>query len=452
MRHTAKKLRALARDNVSVLYQKQAKAFNTDEVVSIAAGNILAATNNDNADSIINNLSVFMWGNDSASTALTTAFTAGTYSSTRMARVWKVQKTNWADKDITIKLNNGKANNYLLVSTDPTFATISQELQLSNTGTITLSSALLANGVYFTFGRQQKSPGGVFNGLTVWTKADEGVTMTGTNAITWEDQSSSQRIWTKVNTVALTWNPSAMNYNPAIQFPGPGTPNYFTFSPQFTPAYTQGEVFSVQSSAVNSVAGFPYQLGGNSGTTPVFYRYTDNNMYLHFGTNARRNFSFGTKNMALPVILNVNTFSNTWTASLDGKAMLSAAYTTSFAQTGTNNALGVGYGSYFDGPVSEVILYNRKLNATERLQLNSYLAIRYGISIDQTTPADYLASDGTTTMWKASDNTGFANNIAGIGRDEIGSLNQKQSRSINTAASGNIVALALGNEIAPEQC
>lgn len=445
----SKEIAALVRDNISILHQKQAKAFQTDEVVTIGLGSDIAATNNDKTDTVINNKSVLIWGNDSASTALTQTFTAGTYSSTRMARVWKVQKTNWVDQNITIKLDNGKTNNYLLISTDPTFATISQELQLSSTGTITLSSSLLANGIYFTFGRQQKSPGGVLSGLDVWAKADEGVTKTGTNAITWEDQAASQRLWAKVNTNVLTWTSAAMNYNPAIQFPGPGTPaNYFTFSPQFTPTYTQGEIFSVQSSAINSVAGFPWQLGGNSGTTTLFYRYTDNNMYLHWGTNARRNFSFGTKNMALPAILNVNTLSNSWTASLDGKQMLTAAYPTVFAQTGTNNALGVAYGSYFEGPISEIIQYKRKLTATERSQVNSYMAIRYGITIDQTTPADYIASDGTTTMWKASDNTGFANNIAGIARDEIGSLYQKQSRSINTASSGNLVAIAVGDEIA----
>ncbi len=59
---------------------------------------------------------------------------------------------------------------------------------------ITLSSSLPANGVYFTFGRQQKAPGGVANGLGVWTKASIGVTMTGTNVTTWEDQAPSQRV------------------------------------------------------------------------------------------------------------------------------------------------------------------------------------------------------------------------------------------------------------------
>lgn len=443
----SKEIAALARDNISVLHQKQAKAFHADEMVTIALGSAITATNNDKAESITNNLSVFMWGNDSLATTYTQAFTAGTYSTLRMPRVWKVQKTNWADQNITIKVNGAKANNYLLISTDPTFASIGQELQLSSQGTITLSSSLVANGSYFTFGRQQKAPGGVANNLSVWTKADEGVTMTGTNVTAWEDQSPSQRVWPKVNATTLPWNASVMNYNPALQIAG----NTYFSVPSFTNTYTQGEVFSVQSSAVNNVASFPWQLGGSSGSVGVVYRWTDNNMYLHFGTNARRNFSFGTKNMALPVILNVNSASNSWATSLDGKIMLGpSAFTTSFAQTSglTTNYIGAGLVSTFNGSLPEVILYNRKLNDTERKQVNSYLAIRYGITLDQTTPTDYLSSDGITTMWKASDNTGYANNIAGIGYDETGSLYQKQSRSINTAANGNLIAVAAGNAIA----
>jgi hypothetical protein len=443
----SKEVAALVKDDVSILEQKQAKAFQADEVATIAIGSSIAATNKDNEGEITNDLSVFIWGNDSASTAFTQTFT-GTFANTRMVRKWKVQKTNWADQDITVKLTNGKSDNYLLISTDPNFATVSQELPLNSDGTVTLSSALLTNGGYFTFGRQQKSPGGVLTGLDVWAKADAGVALAGVNAVSWEDQGPSMRIWNRINTNALPWSSAAMNYNPVITFPGPTNANYFGMS-QFTNTYTQGEVFSVQSSAINNVAGFPWQLGGNSGTTEVFYRYTNDNMYLHFGTNARRNFAFTGKNMALPVILNVNTAANSWTTSLDGKVFSGpAAYTTSFAQTGASNALGVGYGSYFNGPISEIILYKRKLNATERQQVNTYMALKYGITLDQTVATDYLASDGVTTMWDASDNGAYKNNIAGIGRDENGTLLQKQSRSINTAGSGNLVAIGVGSELA----
>lgn len=443
----SKEIAALTRDNLSILHQKQAKAFHADEVVSIGLGSELATTNKENEGNIPNDLSLLIWGNDSASTAYTQPFTAGTFSTNRMPRVWKVQKLNWSEQDITIQVKNAKDNNYLLISTDPTFNTITQELKLSKTGSVTLSSSILANGAYFSFGREQKKPGGVLPGLSVWVKGDAGVNRSGTNAITWEDQAPSQRTWPKMNTNALTWNSAAMNYNPAIVFTGQ-TGNYFRSDPPFTNAFTQGEAFSVQSSTVNNVAGFPWHLGGTSGSTLIHYRWTDDNMYLHFGTNARRNFSFGTKNMALPVLLNVSSAANSWNASLDGRSYHTAAYPTSFAQAGTGNAIGVGYGSYFNGPISEVILYNRKLDPTERQQVNSYMALKYGLTLEQVTPTNYLASDGTTTIWNAANNAGFNANIAGIGRDENGSLYQKQSRSINTAASGNLIAVTVGGELA----
>ncbi len=124
----------------------------------------MAPTNNENEETISNDLSVLIWGNDSASTAFTLPF-AGAKANTRMVRKWKVQKTNWADQEITVKLNKGREGHYLLISTDPTFATVSQELPVNNDGTVTFNSSLLANNVYFTFGREQKSPGGVLTSL-----------------------------------------------------------------------------------------------------------------------------------------------------------------------------------------------------------------------------------------------------------------------------------------------
>jgi hypothetical protein len=57
---------------------------------------------------------------------------------------------------------------------------------------------------------------------------------------------------------------------------------------------------------------------------------------------------------------------------------------------------------------------------------------------------DYIATDGTTSHWTAADNTGYLNNIAGIGRDDKTALYQKQSRSVNTTSNGNMVAMGLG--------
>ena len=59
--------------------------------------------------------------------------------------------------------------------------------------------------------------------------------------------------------------------------------------------------------------------------------------------------------------------------------------------------------------------------------------IKYGIIIS----SDYLASDATT-LWDATANSTYHNDVAGIGRDDASGLNQKQSDS-------DIISLALGS-------
>ncbi|RYH72941.1 choice-of-anchor D domain-containing protein [Flavobacteriaceae bacterium 144Ye] len=97
----------------------------------------------------------------------------------------------------------------------------------------------------------------------------------------------------------------------------------------------------------------------------------------------------------------------------------------------------------FDGRIAEIITYNSRKNdinlTQERNRIQSYLAVKYGITLGVNgTSQDYVDSDGTV-IWDA--NTGVAANdvfnydIAGIGRDDDSELNQKQSRSSNDATA-----------------
>lgn len=80
--------------------------------------------------------------------------------------------------------------------------------------------------------------------------------------------------------------------------------------------------------------------------------------------------------------------------------------------------------------VAEVIVYPLALTATQKNQVESYLAIKYGITIDQTTATDYVLSN-LATVWNTSVAWVYKNNITGIARDDNTSLNQTKSRSIN---------------------
>ncbi|ARV08180.1 hypothetical protein BTO05_00435 [Winogradskyella sp. PC-19] len=97
----------------------------------------------------------------------------------------------------------------------------------------------------------------------------------------------------------------------------------------------------------------------------------------------------------------------------------------------------------FDGRIAEVITYTGRKNDTdatqERNRIQSYLAIKYGITLEPTITAgvieegnlDYVDSDGSV-IWDESANNGYNYDIAGIGRDDASGLDQRQSSSINS--------------------
>ena len=88
--------------------------------------------------------------------------------------------------------------------------------------------------------------------------------------------------------------------------------------------------------------------------------------------------------------------------------------------------IGNGYDESLNGKVSEFLFFNRKLSNPEIIQQMSYLAVKYGVTLQKT---DYLASD-STTIWNYTQYPDYSAFILGIGRDDVMRLNQKQSKGI----------------------
>lgn len=95
-----------------------------------------------------------------------------------------------------------------------------------------------------------------------------------------------------------------------------------------------------------------------------------------------------------------------------------------------------GWEASLNARVAEVITYSARkddVNLTqERNRIQSYLGIKYGITLGVNgTSQDYVDSDGTVIWDQSADSAGYNYDIAGIGRDDASELNQKQSRSVN---------------------
>ena len=80
--------------------------------------------------------------------------------------------------------------------------------------------------------------------------------------------------------------------------------------------------------------------------------------------------------------------------------------------------------------VGEIIIYSTGLTIANQNKVESYLAIKYGTTLNQTTPQNYTLSNNSIA-WNGTIAGIFNKNITGIARDDISSLNQAKSQSIS---------------------
>ncbi|AUP78445.1 LamG-like jellyroll fold domain-containing protein [Flavivirga eckloniae] len=123
-----------------------------------------------------------------------------------------------------------------------------------------------------------------------------------------------------------------------------------------------------------------------------------------------------------------------------------------FANVGTAGPPVVGteywIGRNFDvqgslnGRIAEIFTFAERVTDNDRQKIESYLAIKYGITLGASTEVqkDYINSFDTK-VWDVVANAGYNYDVAGIGRDSISDLNQKQSKTLNTL---NDVSIGLG--------
>ncbi len=296
-------------------------------------------------------------------------------------------------------------------------------------------------------------PGGVTNNLLLWVKADIGGTF-------WQDQSGAG---TTVTSAGAPTNGSLLNFNPTNGFDG--SDYYNTNLSINADTYQDLAVFAVYvPTADNSGAVWGENNGG-------FDRYTLDDS----GVGEDQAVSNGTANesgisglftAATPTLSSVifdEDQVNGSSVFVDGENTLD--FTADHGGETSNNfqiaALGANDRD-FDGRIAELIVYDQLLaTATDRQQVESYLALKYGITLSSDTDGDntafeaqegdYIASDGSTVFWDASANSTHHHNVAGIARDDDSGLNQKQSRSVNSDAivtiglDGNVTGLPASN-------
>ena len=287
-----------------------------------------------------------------------------------------------------------------------------------------------------------QSPGGFgTTNMSLWVKADAGTSSTtnGASLSSWADQSGSGNNGTQTGTLQPTYQTVSTNYNPGIDIVGNSAPKQHFLLPDATlpgggSDYT---VLYVANNVTNT--GFVIAAGLNIDLRANRFRVDANG-----GTNnSWNNLASDLETPANPVIagkrvLYSNNFNSagsgsrtTFLQALDAGSVTSAAINTSTS----NNKIGLREdgGGALIGDINEILVYSYSLSALNQVKAETYLAIKYGVTLDNSgggTQGDYLSGTGLT-IWDASNGASYHNNVIGIGREDDQDLYQKQSHSSN---------------------
>ena len=286
-------------------------------------------------------------------------------------------------------------------------------------------------------------PGGVANGIFTWQRADDG---TSTGAL-WKDVSGNGSDATQGTAGSQpTFTANGINFNPAFQFDG--TDDFLAINKSFSAATAGEEMFAAvlpESSPGANILG----MGNVANTTATEeFRYINNSLQFGAAPSYTAVTSTATTD-GFPQIANAHRFKDNTTPT---KLLLNGSEVASGTVNARPNIDRVDIGARriqandnqtFKGMMAEVLLFNRELTTAERQQVTSYLGIKYGTTLGH----DYVNSAGTK-IWDYAANAAYNNDIAGIGRDDTTSLNQKQSKSVN---SGSLVTVGRGDIAATNQ-
>ncbi|WP_123947092.1 beta strand repeat-containing protein [Chryseobacterium sp. CBo1] len=453
----------IVRDDASALHQKQSTSTNPNQKLIIGNGSGLFDTNALNTNALTNGQFLMVGDNGlKQRLAVPFAYTGGPNGPTnyRFESVWKVQNTNVAGQ-VTVAWPKGIANMYLLQSSDQTFATVNAYVPMTTEVTVNgvvynTATVNLDNGQFFTFAGFANAPGGVVNNLSYWYRADINAanTGTGTDVTTWTDFFSGAVVAQMGANALPKFNPGStdyFNFNPGINFTAGtqtlGNVNVRTFSADSYDVFTFTKEGMTSGGSFSSIF---RSLVDNAFLTGGIRRWDglgiqiDNAMERLSNTGGNTDTGLftpaGAFSTTIPSIM-YNTFTaNSTTRALNGDVNFA---TTTHGGTGIRNLNGGhlfgdsqfgGNGSDnrgFIGNIGETIIYGEgNLTAQERRRIDSYMAIKYGITLERVATDNYLASDAGI-VWDGAANSAYNNNIFGIAYDQLSALHQKQSKSVN---------------------
>lgn len=300
-----------------------------------------------------------------------------------------------------------------------------------------LSAALLISG---------QSPGGVAANLRVWLKPDSGFT-----PASWQDNSGNANNYTQTNPARQPFVASTQyNFNPVIDFGGATSADgrfmaYPSGGP-FTANGLSGTFFTLTLTRTGGTSGYRDIWGFNGTTTtanltqadvPTVTKLNDNIVLFNTTTSAFPNQYPDNQFLLSDISYTVNVAGIKY--GLNGVNGTSNQTRNTAASSQANGSILGSQPEVMNGVMGDMIAYERDLTEAEKIRVRTYSSIKYGITL----PHNYVSAS-SQVIWDNGANAGYNNNIAGIARDNLSALHQKQSRSINSEQK---LIIGVGNSL-----
>jgi hypothetical protein len=314
--------------------------------------------------------------------------------------------------------------------------------------------------IVFTLVVQQslfsQSPGGVGSNLVLWLKANSGAppstggTLTGWQDLTGNNIFSLMSAGTGLTAPVVVLN--GLNFNPVVRFVGSYSNGYYLLG--------NSVITMSEASACGSYTGgtttergtmFSPITSAGDGSSRYFFRSADDgNEYVGFGLTSS---STGYEAIPPPASAVATIMTASGTGNLFNQNGLDAR---NFNFTGSP----IGYlttemtdipqiadrstsDSRMNGDIAEIVVYSAANPASLRNQVESYLALKYGITLGNAVyPINYTSSAGTV-FWTGL--SAYQHNIFGIGTDNASGLAQTSSNSMNSGSGDGTGQSGMGN-------
>ncbi|MDR2466164.1 MAG: hypothetical protein LBD35_02120, partial [Prevotellaceae bacterium] len=472
---------ALGRDDVTGLNQKQSASVE-DDVLAAFLGNTIFTLNAQNTETFALDKTYLAFGSnmlngfESYSYPAGTGFQNGASTAAFSRRQKLVYKTNLSGAaSLTVGLRVRLNATHVLVSASPTFAPANTRIYPVTNG--------IATGVqidntyqYIGFVTPNEGPGlSASNTLELWLKADDvqpgNEPAAGTALRRWQNLSGAAMDFVQRDSEAVPiYSADGMNYHPALRFGASGAPTKLVSSSNFAT-----EASSARRYRSFHVTRFDYKNGNNYGNV---FSYRENysaegwtndpsTEAYYSGCGASSNVALRAPALPLEKRFGIMSFDrgtdpncaaltppneavwyNARPSPINVYSRPITASTTTKAIIGVKNA---SSDDVYRGDIQEIIILSTPAGSNfapdDVNKINTYLAVKYGQTLDSLSQPEWKSSDGTV-IWSASaaGYTGYCKNVFGIGRDDAFALYQKQSLS---EGSSEKITVFLGDPALP---